>query len=147
MGQLPWFCHQIALESWQKPSSGLLPDWQNETAGHSESQNSMILFLVWRKEQTTFLCQGIVKNNTEENSEGQVESSSGVSSPQQTLMKDEPQAQSRQNTSRGVLPRMSFQSEKRNEEGGLVLLTARERRLGGDQEENRRERNIEKAKT
>ena len=25
----------------------------------------MILFLVWRKEQTTFLCQGIVKNNTE----------------------------------------------------------------------------------
>ena len=62
-------------------------------------------------------------------------------------MKDEPQAQSRQNTSRGVLPRMSFQSEKRNEEGGLVLLTARERRLGGDQEENRRERNIEKAET
>ena len=62
-------------------------------------------------------------------------------------MKDEPQEQSPQNTSRGDLPRTSFQSEKRNEEGGLVLLTARERRLGGDQEENRRERNTEKAKT
>ena len=33
-------------------------DRQNETAGHSESQNSMIPFIVWRKEHTTFLCQG-----------------------------------------------------------------------------------------
>ena len=62
-------------------------------------------------------------------------------------MEDEPQEQSRQNTSRGVLPRMSFQSEKRSEEGGLVLLTAREGRLGRDQDENRRGRNIVTAKT
>jgi len=44
-------------------------------------------------------------------------------------MKDEPQAQSRQNTSRGVLPRMSFQSEKRNEEGGACTAESKREKV------------------